>query len=146
MDKLTLAHEINMANLKHSTCLRQKDIDALVEVGFNYAEAMLAEEEKRRDKSRPDVIEKVDMKTADWVNEIQGESQEPDWGHAPDWAQYWAVDSDGVANWYDVKPDISDGEWVMGRNGDDYTMDGKIKDYKGYWKESLRERHESCKD
>ena len=109
MDKLTLAHEINMANLKHSTCLRGKDIEALVEVGFNYAEAMLAEEEKRKDKSRPAVIEKVD--NVDWVDDFTG----VDWNVAPIFANWWAVDSNGDASLHviDGENDGVPEEWLL---------------------------------
>lgn len=33
---------------------------------------------------------------------------EPDWSQAPDWAQWWAVDADGTAVWYEAEPFVSD--------------------------------------
>lgn len=68
MEKLTLAHEY--AKMIVSLVDNTIDHSEFASICFDYAEAMLAEEEKRKDKSRPDVIEKVDMKTADWVNEL----------------------------------------------------------------------------
>ena len=29
---------------------------------------------------------------------------QPDWSKAPEWAKFWAVDSDGGAYWYEVEP------------------------------------------
>ena len=29
---------------------------------------------------------------------------QPDWAGAPDWAQWWAADSDGYAYWYRDEP------------------------------------------
>jgi hypothetical protein len=31
---------------------------------------------------------------------------EPDWSTAPEWAQWWAVNSDGAAMWYEHKPHL----------------------------------------
>lgn len=47
----------------------QEQLVRLLVFLFGLAEEMLAENEKRKDKSRPDVIEKMD--NADWVNEIE---------------------------------------------------------------------------
>ena len=29
---------------------------------------------------------------------------QPDWAGAPEWAKFWAMDSDGGAYWYEVEP------------------------------------------
>ena len=36
------------------------------------------------------------------------------WDEAPDWAQYWAMDANGYAYWYERVPniDVSDGVWA----------------------------------
>lgn len=38
---------------------------------------------------------------------------EPDWSKAPDWAQWYAIDSDGVGYWYGSEPTFQplDGAW-----------------------------------
>lgn len=37
----------------------------------------------------------------------------PDWSKAPEWAKWWAIDSDGVAYWYEMKPyPKSTGDWT----------------------------------
>lgn len=65
MDKLTLAHEW----AKSIGAETNLPLDILVDTCFDYAEAMLAEEEKRKDKSRPVVIEKLD--NVDWVDDLE---------------------------------------------------------------------------
>lgn len=39
-------------------------------------------------------------------------STEPDWDEAPKWAMWWAVDSDGAACWYDVRPHVQGCWWA----------------------------------
>ena len=43
------------------------------------------------------------------------ENLQPDWRHAPPWAKFWAIDSDGGAYWYEVEPryDIEDECWSI---------------------------------
>lgn len=38
------------------------------------------------------------------------ETNRPDWDEAPEWARWWAVDSDGSAYWYEQKPEYE--EWI----------------------------------
>ena len=42
---------------------------------------------------------------------------QPDWSGAPDWANFWAVDSDGYAYWYRDQP-------IFDRDRDDTSPDG----------------------
>ena len=53
MDKLKLAHEMAIAMQSREPIVDMKIIAAL---SFDYAEAMLAEQEKRTDKTRPEVL------------------------------------------------------------------------------------------
>jgi hypothetical protein len=43
------------------------------------------------------------------------ENLQPDWRYAPEWAKFWAIDSDGGACWYEVEPqyDIEDECWSI---------------------------------
>ena len=43
------------------------------------------------------------------------ENLQPDWRYAPEWAKFWAIDSDGGAYWYEVEPtyDIEDECWSI---------------------------------
>ena len=54
MDKLKLAHEYAKSLIQ--TTDDNVSMKQFVETCFNYAEAMLAENEKRTDKTRPDVL------------------------------------------------------------------------------------------
>lgn len=133
MDKLTLAHEYAKVLLTQNTT---RNVGEVVDCSFALAEAMLAEEEKRRDKSRPDVIEKVDNR--DWIEELEFHV---DWSQAPHDAKYYAIDKNIQAYWYKTKPRISgsfDEEWIGG--GYDEDMKAPSFNSQGDWKDSLRER------
>lgn len=120
MDKLTLAHTYAMLHMANP---QYKDVDDLemVEWAFDYAEAMLAEEEKRKDKSRPVVFEKVD--NVDWVDELEFQV---DWSQAPrSDVVAWDINDHGQARWI-----ASDGGYYLAPSFN----------YKGDWKNSLRER------
>ncbi len=60
----------------------------------------------------------------------------PNWDNAPDWANYWAVDGDGVAWWYEIKPQHNEGDngWIGDGvlSGADSTCES--------WKETLQPR------
>lgn len=45
----------------------------------------------------------------------------PDWKDAPDWANYLAMDDDGIWVWYDERPRFAteSGRWVS--EGQEYT-------------------------
>ena len=69
-------------------------------------------------------------------------AREPDWSKAPWWANWWAVDSDGEACWFDERPTLDkDGIWI-------WTPTGKYEPIPGYLpepkdpKSTLRERPE----
>lgn len=37
----------------------------------------------------------------------------PDWSQAPEWAQWYTIDADGVATFFDVEPEWEMFEWVI---------------------------------
>lgn len=39
----------------------------------------------------------------------------PDWTTSPEWAAFWAVDHDGIANWFSHKPEPWGGRWTYQR-------------------------------
>ena len=122
MDKLKLAHEMAIAMQSREPIVDMKIIAAL---SFDYAEAMLAEQEKRTDKTRPAVLDEFQV----------------DWSQAPDWANWWAVDSNGICYWYMIEPRLTEifpNEWV----GCGYPTDTQAPsfNYQGDWKSSLQER------
>lgn len=61
----------------------------------------------------------------------------PDWKDAPEWAQYLALDADGVWYWYEKKPfkldDMTDG-W--------YSRYGRVEQASSFapWRKSLEQR------
>jgi hypothetical protein len=72
----------------------------------------------------------------------------PDWSQAPEWAQWWAVDSDGEAYWYEEEPrattacfDIvgDPGGMVRQRFAGNVDLDG------GHWYRSLTQRPQEAR-
>ena len=128
MDKLTLAHSYMVEYVK-SNGLDVTDLE--VRCAFDIAEAMLAENEKRTDKSRPAVLDEFQV----------------DWSQAPEWANWWAMDGfSNKANWYYSTPYLdedSDGEYEwnieLRSNGETYSKAPSFN-YPGDWKDSLLER------
>jgi hypothetical protein len=56
----------------------------------------------------------------EWDHEVEGRAIawlkivvaiKPDWDEAPDWAQWWAVDDDGAAYWYELRPEVEGLAW-----------------------------------
>lgn len=65
-------------------------------------------------------IDKSDRDRYDFRNEFAEalrvaiaalETMTPDWETAPEWAEWWAVDEDGAAYWYDVEPRMVKSMW-----------------------------------
>lgn len=125
MNKLELAHEYAKVMLTQN--ITRTDIE-LAELSFSLAEAMLAENENRQDKSRPEVLTDFEI----------------DWDKIPNWANFFAIDKDGLQYIYGYEPYLS--------NTCDYWADHKglvdghseeveiIENYQGDWRESLRKR------
>ena len=127
MDKLTLAHSYMVEYVK-SNGLEVTDLE--VRCAFDIAEAMLAENEKRTDKTRPAVLDEFQV----------------DWSQAPEWAKWWAMDGfSNKANWYKTEPFLDDDaedsdEWNIVLNNSCAYKEAPSFDYQGNWRDSLRER------
>lgn len=125
MNKLELAHEYAKVLLQQPVTIT---IGEVVSISFGLAEEMLAEDEKRKDKSRPEVLDK-------W---------QPDWSQAPDWANWWAMDRDRRCNWHKLKPsrEQSFSEWIVDfrGNGPHHFLASPSFGFDGDWKDSLRKR------
>lgn len=96
-----------------------------VSAAFDIAEAMLAEQEKRSDKTRPAVLDEFQV----------------DWSQAPELANWWAMDSNGICYWYMTEPRLTEifpNEWI----GCGYPIDTQASsfNYQGDWKSSLQGR------
>ena len=69
------------------------------------------------------------------INDV--EEWQPDWGQAPDGANWWAMDKDHTANFFKNKPEITNGNgWDFGG----VMQSNNSHSYQGNWKESLRKR------
>jgi hypothetical protein len=47
----------------------------------------------------------------EFVEEQEPQQPTADWSRAPEWAQWWAMDADGNAIWFEEKPIHIDGSW-----------------------------------
>jgi len=78
--------------------------------------------------------------------DTQPEAPEPDWDEAPEWAQWWAVDADGLTYWYGIVPPTlspTHDMWDTGPDGFD-TPIGYIDLPLGIdWRTTLRRRPEA---
>lgn len=125
MNKLELAHDYAKVLLQQPVT---RTIGDVVRISFGLAETMLEENEKRKDKSRPEVLDDFDI----------------DWSNIPEWANFFAIDKDGLQYIYAYQPYLVDecDYWA-----DHFGLqDGRseevelIKNYTGNWKNSLRKR------
>ena len=115
MDKLTLAHDYYMQHIKVGKYVSEGE-------AWNYADAMLEELEKRKDKTLPDAL---------W---------QPDWSLAPEWAEAWAMDSDGRCSWFRSSKHMVCGDDVWYGT---YLEKAPNFNYTGNWRNSLRIRPSS---
>ena len=123
MDKLKLAHDYAMKHLEGKFYTESEQWR--VAQAWEYADMMLAEQEKRTDKSRPVVLDEFQV----------------DWSQAPSEAEYWAMDSNGICYWYMIEPRLTEtfpNEWVGG--GYPIDIQAPSFNYQGDWKSSLQER------
>jgi len=126
MNKLQMAHEYAIALINSRS--ENMEFDKFINLCHNYADAMHLEDEKRKDKSLPEVLR--DGFVIDWS------SIEPE-------IDYVAMDADKRWHGYRNEPNLKldENQWVLGDHDSDYShllLDG----YQGDWKQSLRKRPE----
>lgn len=56
-------------------------------------------------------LERIDATLAGRLPSRQLPIISPDWMKAPAWARFWAVDFDGLANWFSHEPEAAMGRW-----------------------------------
>jgi len=116
--KLEMAHEYALEMLKRGDPEWRIVIDS-----WNLADTMYLENTEREN------IVSQDLSQEEW---------QPDWSEAPEWAERWAMDRDGESYYFKCKPEMKLVTWV--------PLDNKViathSNYRGHWKESLRERTE----
>ena len=104
-------------------------MDTEIKMAWQYADAMQAEANKRAVKL-PDVF----------FNTKQNEEWQPDWSQAPEWAEYWVKNINGVFSWYSKKPTAFDQGWFVGAGAVYRVCPAPSFNYQGNWQESLRKR------
>ena len=142
MDKLTMAHQMALA-IQGTKLLH--DMELVSEMAWKYADAMQAEADKRN-KAESQEKRKQMRELLNACNTfIEKEGQhfddvewQPDWSQAPDWANWWALDKDFIANWFDGKPSVDSGYLSF---GEAIQCDlSPSFNYQGAWQDSLRKR------
>ena len=119
MDKLKLTHDYFIKHGDQITPILS------VALAWDYADLMYAEQEKRTDKTRPAVLDEFQV----------------DWNQAPEWANWWAMDSNGICYWYMTEPRLAEtfpNEWISG--GGPMDIQAPSFNYQDDWKSSLQER------
>lgn len=67
----------------------------------------------------------------------------PDWSAAPDWAQWWMADDQGVTFWSEAKPELGSVSWqVDGESADRITNAAPVPPADLDWRTTLRKRPE----
>ena len=110
MDKLQIAHEYALEMAKQGIPLK-----SCLDLGWKYADAMQAEDDKRKPSGFPDALK---------------EEWQPDWSQAPDGADAWRMYGNGSC------------AWLIDFGGKDFKWFDRAPsfNYHGNWKDSLRER------
>nr|DAF69080.1 MAG TPA: hypothetical protein [Caudoviricetes sp.] len=137
MNKLELAHAFALRGIDMEVLSSNYSLDLLVAQSWKYADLMLAEDEKRKDKGLPMAIQQT------FINGVEQPRYAPenfviDWDGASERYNYWVMDKDGRCFWYEREPRRDNTEFYQNCNiclAPDFG-------YKGDWKQSLRKRPE----
>ena len=137
IDKEKRAHDY--AKILHASGHSFDGSEHLAREAWELADAMQAEADKRKVAGVPEAILESRSPTKD------PDGWQPDWSQAPDGYEWWAFDKfNESANWYKTMPYLSEqseseGEWDIEIDGVSFTSAPSF-DYKGDWRDSLRER------
>lgn len=143
MNKLQMAHDFAM-KLVGNPNTPLKTMESIVDVSWEYADAMQAEADKREVSIEEAMKDHVHdyiygrVCACGKVKDVEEEWQ-PDWSQAPEWANWWAADKDLVSFWHEDKPKFDEIEFYQCG----MFCDAPSFNYQGNWKESLRERHDT---
>ena len=139
MDKLTLAHDYYMQNIKIGKYVSGSE-------AWNYADAMFEEAEKREKedaaKKRAEIREMLNSNNTFIEREGQhfdDVNWQPDWSLAPDDAVACAMDPDLEMWWCSYEPVRSCVSWDSNSKISEYPN----HNYTGNWRNSLRIRPSS---
>jgi len=154
--RLELANEYALMHMMNP---KYKDVDDLemIQWAYEYADSMLAENEKREQDKR--TLAKDENGNCMHFHTTFGrgecfdcgaklkEEWRPDWSVAPDGYDWFAVDKKGTAYFYTYKPETIESEeyWAdftgISSNGAALESDSSFG-YTGNWRNSLRKRPE----
>ena len=144
MDKMKLAHEMALAMAADGNVPNEN----IVAIVWQYADAMQAEADKRNKAEAAQKRKKIRemLNALNTFVEREGqhfddvEEWQPDWSQAPSNATNWTMRKDGKCFWWKGKP-LFDGSCFYDAVGICHTVgEAPSFDYKGDWRESLRER------
>lgn len=156
IDKEKRAHDYAKILLASDRCFDGSE--HLAREAWELVDAMQAEADKRKVVGVPDAIQESRSLTKDkdgnclhFHHEFGHrrcmdcgaslKAWQPDWSQAPDWANWWAVDGSEQAYWYSLKPRLNNYQNDF-REYDGANNNAPSFDYKGDWRDSLRERPE----
>jgi hypothetical protein len=79
--------------------------------------------------------------------EVQPETPaapQPDWSKAPEWAQWWAVDSNGEAYYYEVEPGLAAATWAVA-SMERFVSAGKVELHGRNWRLTAQQRPQEAR-
>ena len=126
LDKAKMAHEWVM---KYGKVDSNYNRENTVQLAWEYADAMQAEEDKRAVKL-PDVF--FDTK--------QNKEWQPDWSQAPENANYWSITDYGKGKWHSAHAKTPRNCGCAFSCENSLEWDAPDFGYTGNWQESLRKR------
>ena len=151
MNKLTMPHEYAMKCIGNPN-VSAKTNNEIIAFAWAYADLMQDEADKRE----VGISELMKDHVHDYIygrvcacGALNGAEKEwqPDWGQAPSWANWWAMDGFVKnANWYIDKPYLDDdseieSEWNIDlKTGSATYIKAPLFNYQGNWQDSLRKR------
>lgn len=100
MDKLQMAHEFAMKLIE---CRATNKTEDIIRLGWEYADAMQAEADKRAEQKRKEIREMLNAgntfieKEGQHFDDVEWQ---PDWSQAPDDAIAWEYLGHGSARWH----------------------------------------------
>lgn len=126
---------LDKAKMAHDWVIKYGKVDSnynrenTVQLAWEYADAMQAEADKR-------VAELPNV----FFDAKRDEEWQPDWSQAPEWAEYWVKNINGVFSWYSKKPNAFDQGWFVGAGAVYRVCPAPSFNYQGNWQDSLRKR------
>jgi hypothetical protein len=87
--------------------------------------------------AQPDkLLERQYNETMKELEQLKLQKFAPNWDDAPEWANWWAQDSDGQWRWFELEPTVMTNGYLNDSDGKQESVTGFIKN----WKQSLQQR------